>query len=88
MKKLLILTAVILLTGSTMGCNCFDRLFRRGAPADECMPVCGAPCAECESGCPTGGCPTGGCATGGCAACAAAPGAVPETFAPAPGPTQ
>jgi hypothetical protein len=81
MKKLLILTAVILLTGSTMGCNCFDRAFRRGAPADECTPVCGAPCGECEGGCPSGG----------CAACTAAPAAVgpiPGTFAPVPGPTQ
>ena len=42
MKKLLILTAVILLTGSTMGCNCFDRVFRRGAPCDECTPACAA----------------------------------------------
>ena len=85
MKKLLILAAVIMLTGSTMGCNCFDRVFRRGAPTEECGPVCGAPCAECESGCPTGSCSGGGCAA--CAAGAAAPAAAPETFV-SPGPTQ
>jgi hypothetical protein len=85
MKKLLTLTAIILLTGSMVGCGCFDRVFRRGAPAGECAPCCGAPCAECEGGCASGTCATGGCAA--CAAGAAAPAGAPETFV-SPGPTQ
>jgi len=51
MKKLLIVTAIVMLTASTVGCQC-GRWFRRGAmvpyyPADPCCDPCPPPCDPC-----------------------------------------
>lgn len=50
MKRLLILTALVIFIGTTVGCNCFPRLFRRGAPYEvwgsNYGPGCCAPCAS------------------------------------------
>jgi hypothetical protein len=68
MKKLLILTAVIVMTSSA-GCHCLDWCCNRGPAADPCQstPTYAAPCAPCGS-------PCGPCATPG----AVAPG--PESY--------
>ncbi|NQU19920.1 MAG: hypothetical protein HQ567_01450 [Candidatus Nealsonbacteria bacterium] len=48
MKKLLIMTAVVVFISTTVGCNCFPRLFRRGAAYEgwgtNYGPACCAPC--------------------------------------------
>lgn len=79
MKKLIVLTAVVMLTASTAGCHC-GRWFRRGAM----VPYCPSEPACCEP-CPA---PCGPPATG-CDACTAPslgassmPG--PETYVPVP----
>lgn len=53
MKKLLILTAVLMLTSSAVGCRCCDWLWR-GAPASPCVPMAtygdySPPCNPCDS---------------------------------------
>lgn len=80
MKKLLILTAVVMLTASSVGCQCCDWLRRGGCfanassemslcapcnPCDPCIPSCD-PCAP-GVGYVSSGYAPGGCVTGNCA---------------------
>ena len=51
MKKFLIMTAVVVFIGTTVGCNCFPRLFRRGAYFQQpystgYSPGCCDPCSD------------------------------------------
>jgi hypothetical protein len=55
MKRLLILTAMIVLTTTAIACNCCNGLCRRGAPVQPCGPECAAPCGACG---PCTTCPT------------------------------
>lgn len=53
MRKLLILTAVVMLTASMVGCQC-GRWFRRGAavpccPTEACCDPCGTPSIGCDT---------------------------------------
>lgn len=80
MKRLLLVATMATAMSSMLGCGCFDRVFRRGATTQECMPTC-APCMPTCNSCDSCG---GGCA-GGCAAGVPAM-TVPETYAPAPVP--
>jgi hypothetical protein len=101
MKKLLVLTAVVMLTASSVGCQCCDWL-RRGScfsngnsemsacnscnPCDPCMPsACCDPCAP--GGFVSGGYGSGGYAPSGCATGNCAPGTFSGTPATVlPGP--
>ncbi|HLA85522.1 MAG TPA: hypothetical protein VJL29_12065 [Thermoguttaceae bacterium] len=62
MKRLLLLTAVVMFTAGTTGCRCFDWLWRGNlcAPAatpvvmsDPCTP-CSDPCSTSATGCACG----------------------------------
>jgi len=50
MKKFLIMTAVVVFISTTVGCNCFPRIFRRGAYmepyATSYTPPCCSPCGD------------------------------------------
>lgn len=74
MKKLLILTAVLMLTGSAAGCRCCDWLWR-GAAYNPCPPAVtyGDPCPPADP-----------CAPGAIAPPVIAPGPVPYTGPPTP----
>jgi len=77
MKKLIILTAVVMLTAGAMGCRC-GHWFRRGALLPVCPPepACCDPCLSsdpCAASVTTSGCGT---------ISQIAPG--PEAYAPAP----
>lgn len=74
MRKLLILTTLMILAVPAIGCqSCFPHLFR-GEPANPCQPTCApAYSAPCDSGCSTcAGMPTVGPAT--------------QTYVPGPAP--
>ena len=78
MKKLLVLTAVAILTASTVGCQC-GRWFRRGTMVP-CCPQPAACCDPCETMCAP--------AMSGCDSCAtpmlgATPVPGPGTYVPA-----
>lgn len=90
MKKLLVLTAIVMLTAGTVGCNCCN-WFRRGAlfptatmvaPDVMCDPCCPAdPCDPCGSGASCDPCAPGPYTT--------TPGTYsmpPATILPGPGP--
>jgi hypothetical protein len=87
MRKFLALTVLLVLLGSSMGCEC-GGLFHRGAlfprRAQE-EPCC---CESCAPGCPCDAAPCGAapCATGGCCGGGAAPAVMP-TITPTPEPT-
>jgi hypothetical protein len=70
MKKLLIVTAIVMLTSSTVGCKCCRWLWR-GDSYNQCTPVC-AP--VCPPVCPTNPCDP-------CATPSVQPG--PASYAPA-----
>ena len=59
MKKLMILTAVLMLTGSAVGCRCCDWLFR-GSLFNPCGSTAGFndPCCPPMTGCDTCGSPS------------------------------
>ena len=76
MRKLLILTAVALLTASMVGCGC-GRWFRRGAavpcyPTEPCCSPCETPCVTPGTGCDSCATPSYG----------AMPVPGPETYVP------
>ncbi len=75
MKKLILLTAVAVLTTCAVGCRTCD-WFRRGAPAQAAMPM--APPVYCDP-CATSAAPCDPCAP--TAPMVVAPG--PETYVPA-----
>ena len=88
MRKFLALTVLLVLLGSSMGCEC-GGLFRRGSlfprRAEE-EPCCCEPCAggcACEAA-PCGACGAAPCATGSCGG--GAPAVMP-TISPTPEPT-
>lgn len=59
MKKLLVLTAIVMLTASTVGCGC-GRWFRRGA----LLPCYSDPCCDpCVTSDPCGSGPCDSCTT-------------------------
>lgn len=79
MKKLIVLTAVVMLTASAAGCQC-GRWFRRGAmvpycpPESACCEPCPAPCGPPSDGCDACTAPTFG----------TSPMPGPETYVPVP----
>jgi hypothetical protein len=89
MRKFLALTVLLVLLGSSTGCECGGGLFRQGALfprlRGEEEPCC---CDSCGPGCPCDGAPCGAapCATGGCGGGLAAPAVMP-TITPTPEPT-
>jgi len=69
MKKLFILTAVLTLTATAVGCNCCRGLFRGARAPEPCPPaVCPVPCAPACNPCDPCAVPTPG----------------PEAYAPVP----
>ena len=92
MRKFLALTVLLVLLGSSVGCEC-GGLFRRGSlfPGRAEEPCC---CDSCAPGCPCDAAPCGAapCATGGCCGGGAADGglarpAVMPTISLTPEPT-
>jgi len=76
MKKLIVLTAVVMLTAGAAGCQC-GRWFRRGAMLPCCPPeACCDPCCDPCNPCDPCAVPTFGSAP------VVTPG--PETYVPAP----
>lgn len=76
MKRLIILTGVLILTASSFGCRCCEWMFR-GRPACQPAAVTYGPCQAPVSACD----PCGTCGPCGVSAGMVAPG--PETYAPA-----
>lgn len=75
MKRLLLLTALLMLTVSTSGCRCFDWLWRGSAYQPAATPVMmGDPCNPCNP-CSTTAAPVSACA----------PCATGTDYVPAPG---
>jgi hypothetical protein len=83
MRKILALTVLLVLLGSSLGCEC-GGLFRRGSlfPRRAEDPCC---CESCAPGCPCEAAPCGAapCATGGCGCGGPAPAVMPS-ISPAP----
>jgi uncharacterized membrane protein len=97
MKKLLVLTAVVVLTASMVGCECCERLRRGGCFGNTacdvpacypCAPTMSCdPCAPGGGGYVSGGYMSSGYATSGCATGGCAPGtysSTPATVLPGP----
>lgn len=74
MKRLLLLTALLIVTAGTTGCRCFDWLWRGSAYPATVEPVMmGDPCNPCS----TTAAPVGACGPCGTVA--------PDGYIPAPG---